>query len=369
MYARHTSSRIHMQNITLLSFWNFKTHRLRAMVTALAILALMTLVAIAAVNATATPRSLADVRIASWVAALQDDKLTTSRQEAQHNLELTGDAAVPQLLVALRSDNASQRRNAADMLGYIASPSATAALRNTLRTDSVPAVRRNAAWALGEIQAAAAINDLQQASITDRSQIVRGTAADSLARISSILAKSASVNEQYVGAFASAPSQPNSLYLAAKRDLLTSQDGGKTWKTLTNALPSQVSALAVNPNNAQEVYAGVEAMGMYKSVDGGATWNAINTGITLTPGARESVSAIAIDPENPGVLYVARGVWMGTGQVNFYPTGLLTSRDSGSTWRVLTAGLSSEAIAKLAFRDGQLYGLAGDRVLTLVTPR
>lgn len=358
-----------MQNITLHSLFNLKWNRTRFLITAVAIFALIAVVGIAAVNATATPQSLAETRMAGWVNDLKADKLTSARQEAQRNLELMGDAAVPQLLVALRSDTASQRRNAADMLGYIASPLATEGLRNTLRTDTVPAVRRNAAWALGEIRAAGAINDLQQASITDRSQMVRGAAADSLARIRTTLAQASGVNEQWVGAYASAPSQASLVYLAAKRDLWTSQDGGATWTISKNALPSQISALAVNPKNANEIYAGVEAMGIYKSTDGGVTWNAMNTGITFTPGARESVSAIAIDPDDANVLYVARGVWMGTGKVDFYPVGLMASRNGGKTWSALTAGPSDEAIAKLAFRDGQLYALAGDRVLTLVTPQ
>ncbi len=358
-----------MQNLNLSSLINLKTKSTRFIVTALAIVALIALVAIAAVNATATPRSLAEERAAGWVNELKNDKLTAQRQEAQHNLELAGETAVPQLLVALHSDNASQRRNAADLLGYIASPQATDALKNSLRLDPVHAVRRNAAWALGEIKAASAINDLQQAAITDRSASVRGSAADSLARIRSVLAKNASVNEQFVGAYASASSEANLVYVAAKRDLLISKDGGKTFVTLTDALPSQVSALAVNPNTVQEIYAGVEGMGIYKSVDGGGTWNALNTGITLTAGARESISAIAIDPNDANVLYVSRGVWIGTGKVEFYPVGLMSSRDSGKTWQTLSAGSSADAIAKLAFRDGQLYGLAGDRVLTLVTPR
>jgi hypothetical protein len=358
-----------MQNITLFNFKNFKLNRRRTVITALAIVALIAVVTLATLNATATPRSVADMNISNWVSALQNDKLTAQRQEAQRNLELVGDAAVPQLMVALRSDNASQRKNAADILGYIASPQSTTALLNTLRTDTVPAVRRNAAWALGEIKGASAINDLQQASITDRSQIVRDTAADSLARIRTTLASAASVNEQLIGAYASAPSQPELIYLATKRDLMISRDGGKTFTTLTDALPSHVSALAVNPKDAQQLYAGVEAMGVYASNDSGATWNAVNTGISITPGVRETISAIAIDPANSNVIYVSRGVWMGTSTVDFYPTGLLSSRDSGATWQELVAGSSDEAIAKLAFRDGQLYGLAGDRVLTLVTPR
>jgi len=358
-----------MQNITFFNFKNLKLNPRRTVITVLALAALIAVVALATVNATATPRSVADMNISTWVNELRNDKLTAQRQEAQRNLELAGEAAVPQLMVALRSDNPSQRRNAADLLGYIASPQATPALLNTLHTDTVPAVRRNAAWALGEIKAASAINDLQQASITDRSQIVRATAADSLARIRTTLAGAANVNEQLVGAYASAPAQPELVYLTAKRDLLVSRDGGKTFTAVTDALPSQVSALAVNPKNPQQLFAGVEAMGVYASYDGGATWTALNSGITITPGARETVSAIAIDPEDPNVIYIARGVWLGTSNVDFYSTGLLASYDSGATWQELTAGSGDQAIARLAFRDGQLYGLAGDRVLTLVTPR
>lgn len=346
-----------------------KLNRKRAVITAAALIALLGIVVVATLNATATPRSTAEIQIQGWVNTLKENSLTTQRQQAQENLEKAGSVAVPQLLVALRSENAAQRQNAADMLGYIASPNATAPLVNTLRTDPVPAVRRNAAWSLGEIQDPTAINDLQQAAITDRSQMVRGAASDSLARIRTVLAKSAGVNEQFVGAFAAAPSQSNLLFVAANRDLHTSTDGGKTWLTSNSVLPSLVSSLAVNPSNPQELYVGIEGIGVYKSTDGGKTWTPSNSGITLMPGARETISAIAIDPARPNVIFIARGAWVGTGTVNFYPTGLMSSRDGGNTWQALSAGSVSEAIGQLAFRDGQLFGLAGDRVLTLVTPR
>ncbi len=358
-----------MLNLSWNTLWKQNPNRIRWLVTLVAIGALLVIVALAAVNATATPRSGNEVQIQGWVNELTSNGLTARRQEAQHNLEKAGAEAVPALLVALRSSNPTQRRNAADMLGYIASPLATEGLINALKNDPVPAVRRNAAWALGEIQDARVIQELSQAAVADRSQIVRTAAADSLARIRTVLALAARVNEQHVGAFANAPADPNLLYLAAKRELLVSRDGGKQWDSLGSVLPSQVSALAVNPGNSQELYAGIEAMGIFKSQDGGATWTAINNGITLTPGAREVISAIAIDPENPQSVYVAHGVWLGTGTVEFYPLGLMQSRDGGEHWQALTAGSSAESIAKLAFRDGQLYGLAGDRLLTLVTPR
>lgn len=343
----------------------------RTLITFGAIVALIVVIALAAMNAAATPVNPAQLQIRGWITQLHDEKLTAARHNAQRNLELQGQAAVPQLLNALHSNNTTLRRNAADVLGYIAAPQSLPALREAMRNDPAPAVRRNAAYALGEIHDARAIGDLYQTSITDTSASVRGAAADSLARIRTILAKNMQRNEQTIGAFATAALQPETIYAAAKRDFLTSRDGGKTWQTLPNVLPSQVTALQVNPANAQELYAGTEGLGLFKSSDGGKRWHAVNQNIPLTPGAREIISAIAIDPQNPNTIFISRGVWMGTGTVDYYPTGLLSSRDGGATWSALNAGsamTSQQAIAKLAFRNGQLYGLASDRVLTLVTP-
>ncbi len=341
----------------------------RAALTVGAILVLLAIIAVAAFSTNATPISPVQIQIQGWVNNLKDEALTAARHDAQRNLEAAGENAAPQLLVALRSNNPTQRRNAADVLSYIASPQATDALRQAMRNDPVPAVRRNAAYALGESHDARALSDLQITAVADTSASVRGAAADALARVRTIFAKNARVNEQTIGAYAAALTQPETVYLTAKRDVLVSQDGGKTWRALSNALPSQATALAVSPTNAQELYIGVEGLGMFKSVDGGATWRAINDGITLTPGARETITAIAIDPDNANALYAARGVWVGSGAVQFFPTGLARSVDGGATWAALNAGVAAahDGISQLAFRNGQLYALAGNRVLTLIT--
>lgn len=342
------------------------------MITASALALLIGLVAIAGMNATATPASPVQLQIQGWVNALGTEKLTVTRHDAQRNLELAGETAVPQLTVALRANNPNLRGNAADVLGYIASPASTNALLDALRNDPTPLVRRNAAYALGQIHDARAIADLQKTAVTDTSATVRGAAADSLARMRTVLAQNAHVNEQTIGALTTTVAQPETVYLTAKRDVLMSRDGGKTWNTLHNVLPSQATALAAHPADANILFAGIESLGMYKSTDGGATWTAINTGFDLTPGARETISAIAIDPANTQDIFVSRGVWVGTGAVEYFPTGLFASRDGGSTWTALrTGGAKTDAVTvtKLAFRNGQLVGLAGNRVLTLMTPR
>lgn len=350
---------------TLLSRWNPR----RRWITGLAVVSLLVIVTLAALNAAATPRSLAEVRIAGWVSDLQSDTLTARRHEAQRQLELSGETAVPQLLVALRSDDVVLRTNAADVLGYIASPRATEGLLNALREDAAPAVRRNAARALGESKDPRAWNDLVQSALADRSPMVRGAAADSLARIRTSLALAARLDEQLVTSYAVAPSSPQSVYLAAKRDLHVSRDGGATWTELSSVLPGQATALTVAPDNAGHLYAGVEGTGLFTSHDGGASWIALNTGLTWTAGGRQAISAIAVDPADPSELYAAHGVWLGSGSVAFYPLGLIASHDGGTTWQSLSAGSDTHSISGLVFRQGQLYGLAGDRVLTLVTPR
>ncbi|MEO8368283.1 MAG: IPT/TIG domain-containing protein [Candidatus Solibacter sp.] len=89
-------------------------------------------------------------------------------------------------------------------------------------------------------------------------------------------------------------------------------------------------ALAVDPRDALTVYAGSGGGGVWKSTDGGATWNPLTDSQ-----ASLSAGAIAIDPVNPDTIYV------GTGEINAcqdcYPGGgILKSRDAGQTWQRIT---------------------------------
>jgi HEAT repeats len=329
-----------------------------------AVLVLIILVAAAtftAVNA-ALP-VFAEMRIQAAVNALSQDGLTAQRQRAMSEIENAGENAVPALLVALRSENPVLRRNTADMLGYIASPQAVPALRNTLVNDPEPQVRINAAWALGEINDLSTLNNLQQAALLDSNQSVRRTAADSIARIRTRLALVAGVNEQGLSAFAAAPSDSNQVYLATRRDIVSTRDGGKTWMTYANALPSLVTTLAVSPTDTNLLYASAPGLGLLKSTDGGGTWSAINTGLAITPGSRFSVTAIAIDATNPQRLFITTGVWVGTSEVHFFPIALMRSVDSGATWQVYQTTTNVDPVTQLAIKGERLYALAGDRVL------
>src|SRR6266508_2539185 len=59
-----------------------------------------------------------------------------------------------------------------------------------------------------------------------------------------------------------------------------------------------VNALAIDPVTPATVYAGTYGGGVFKSVNGGVSWAAVNSGLTNL-----SVYALAIDPVTPATVY------------------------------------------------------------------
>ena len=63
------------------------------------------------------------------------------------------------------------------------------------------------------------------------------------------------------------------------------------------------------------------AVGIYKSVDGGNSWNAVNNGLaTVSPMISVDVNALAASPTTPGLLYAGTG------------NGAVRSTDGGTGW-------------------------------------
>lgn len=92
----------------------------------------------------------------------------------------------------------------------------------------------------------------------------------------------------------------------------------------------RVTSLAIDPANPKILYMGGAEGGVWKSVDGGATWSPLtDTQASL------AVGSIALDPSNPNTVYV------GTGEENFsgdsyYGAGILKSTDGGLSWTQYT---------------------------------
>jgi photosystem II stability/assembly factor-like uncharacterized protein len=112
-------------------------------------------------------------------------------------------------------------------------------------------------------------------------------------------------------------------------NLYKSTDGGKSWNKIVNGLPTGKKgriAVALAPSKPSTVYAVIEAekkeeKGLYRSDDGGQTWKFLNGdfGLTVRP---FYFSRITVDPKNPD-LVVKAGLF---GSI---------SRDGGKTFKSL----------------------------------
>jgi photosystem II stability/assembly factor-like uncharacterized protein len=81
-----------------------------------------------------------------------------------------------------------------------------------------------------------------------------------------------------------------------------------------------VSTVVADPAHPQVLYAG-SVGGVFKSVDGGASWRAASRGMEIRP-----ITALAVDPHQPGTVYAAAG------DTTTLEVGLAVSRDGGATW-------------------------------------
>lgn len=105
-----------------------------------------------------------------------------------------------------------------------------------------------------------------------------------------------------------------------------SADGGATWQQLTNGLPAEGLGrvgLAVAPTNHNRVYAIVDAKagGLYRSDDAGATW-ALISGEKRLWGRGWYFCKVTVDPKNPDIVYVSN-------------TSLYRSTDAGKSWTAI----------------------------------
>lgn len=106
-----------------------------------------------------------------------------------------------------------------------------------------------------------------------------------------------------------------------------------------------VLALVINPFNTQTLYAGVTSFSstgaigsIYKSTDGGANWFEASTGI-----AGQDVRALFIDPADGS----GDTVYAGTGGDGANPGGVYRTTDGGVSWNSLSIGLPADAALAL----------------------
>ena len=105
-----------------------------------------------------------------------------------------------------------------------------------------------------------------------------------------------------MSALAIDPVTPSTLYAGTVAEgVFRSTNGGDSWETINTGLTDlEVHALEIDPITPPTLYAGTTALGVFRSSNGGNSWEAINTGLTDLV-----VRALEIDPLNPSTLYAA----------------------------------------------------------------
>ncbi|MFN7017475.1 MAG: WD40/YVTN/BNR-like repeat-containing protein [Fimbriimonadales bacterium] len=98
----------------------------------------------------------------------------------------------------------------------------------------------------------------------------------------------------------------------------------------TASVAGRVNAVAYDPVNSNVYYAGAPQGGVWKTTDGGATWQPLTDHWQFL-----QVACIAVHPTNPNVIYVGTGDFQGW--MRPFSQGVMRSTDGGQTWQSLGA--------------------------------
>ncbi|MFP4095150.1 MAG: hypothetical protein ACLFUB_11735 [Cyclobacteriaceae bacterium] len=169
-----------------------------------------------------------------------------------------------------------------------------------------------------------------------------------------------------IGAIAVYQKNPNIIYVgtgegnprnsqSSGAGMYKSMDAGKTWKFIGLEQTRNIHRVFVHPDNPDIVYAGVqgaawadtEERGVYKSTDGGESWEKI-----LYVNSRTGIGDMVMDPSNPEKLIA--GMWEFRRWHWYFKSGgegsgIYITHDGGESWEKRTAedGLPEGEIGKI----------------------
>ena len=144
------------------------------------------------------------------------------------------------------------------------------------------------------------------------------------------------------------PSQPGTWYAGVDdAALFVSRDDAQTWAELTGLTnhPTRprwvpgfgglcLHSVLVDPTNAQRLWVGISAVGVFRTDDGGETWKLCNHGLpNVAPDFVKDeemgrcVHKLVLDPRRPGVLFMQ------------YHGGVFKSENAAETWTRISNGL------------------------------
>lgn len=129
-----------------------------------------------------------------------------------------------------------------------------------------------------------------------------------------------------------APSNPDIAYAALKgAGIYRTTDGGDHWSKQSQGLVGESSLfssftrvpVAVHPQNPDIAYVLDDALGIFRTTDGGKSWAKAMNGIQFS--GKMQFTDLSLDPTDPGTVYVSTS------------NGLYQSRNGGEEWQPLTS--------------------------------
>lgn len=139
-----------------------------------------------------------------------------------------------------------------------------------------------------------------------------------------------------------------------------SSDAGKTWKRVGLAASEHIGKIVIDPRKTNVVFVASQGplwsaggdRGLYKTIDGGATWQQV-----LKISDDTGVTDVVLDPKNSQIVYAsayqrrrAVGQMIGGGPEG----GIFKSTDGGKTWKKLAGGLPKGDVGRVGLAiDGK----------------
>ena len=139
------------------------------------------------------------------------------------------------------------------------------------------------------------------------------------------------------------PGSPRTLYAASYVGLFKSIDGGKSWNQTNAGLPTPAYApvaLVIDPRSSNTIYIAFSdvysgPVGIFKSVNGGASWSPFNDGLA------GGVETLALDAHNPNTIYAGTD-----------GSGIFKSENGATRWSAVNSGVRDIHVTSVAVDPG-----------------